>query len=199
AARAALESRGEPGALLPTAGLWVHGYADATGLVSDWLEALVRGFGGRVVVDVPPDPADPARRETRYTDTFRERIAGAVAGTEAVAAEPAEPALALLRAPGTDAEVRAVAARVRALLDQQVSPEAIGIVARRLEPYRGALQAQLHRLGVPFSAIGAGAGPDAATRRAGALARLLEEAGEAPVDCWLAAEAGPRSAPTALG
>src|SRR5690606_21716096 len=74
--------------------------------------------------------------------------------------------------------------------DEGVAPEAIGVVARRLEPYRAALQAQLDRLGVPFSAIGAGAGPGAAARRAGALVRLLEEGGEAPVDCWLAAEAG---------
>jgi hypothetical protein len=189
AARDALESPGaDPAALLPTAGLWLHGYADATGLASDWLEALVRAFGGRVLVDVPPDPAAPERRETSYTIRFRERMAAATGAEEETAAAPAA-ALALLSAPGTDAEVRAVAARARALLDGGVAPEAIGIVARRLEPYRAALQAQLGRLAIPFSALGAGAGPDAAARRAAALARLLEAGAEAAVDDWLAARA----------
>lgn len=189
AARDALEAPGvDPAALLPTAGLWLHGYADATGLASDWLEALVRAFGGRVLVDVPPDPAAPGRREASYTERFRERMTAASAGVEETAPAPAA-ALALLSAPGTDAEVRAVAARVRALLDGGVAPEAIGIVARRLEPYRGALHAQLGRLAIPFSAVGAGAGPDAVARRAAALARLLEAGAEAAVDDWLAARA----------
>jgi len=190
-ARDALQAAEDAQALLPTAGLWVHGYADATGLVSDWLEVLVRTFAGRVLLDLPPDPADPARREERYAGSFRQRMGGATGGEQAVVALADAPALSLLQAPGTDAEVRAVAARVRLLLDRGVAPEAIGIVTRRLEPYRGALHAQLGRLSVPFSAIGGGAGPDASTRRAAALARLLEEGGEAPVDAWLAADAGP--------
>lgn len=189
AARAALQAPGvDPAALLPTAGLWLHGYADATGLASDWLEALVRAFAGRVLLDVPPDPAEPGRPEAVYTDRLRSRMAAATSGVEPLAPAPAA-RLALLRAPGADAEARAVAVRVRALLDGGVAPEAIGVVAPRLEPYRGALPAQLGRLAIPFSGIGAGAGPDAAARRAAALVRLLEAGAEAPVDDWLAARA----------
>lgn len=194
AARDALQAPGvEPAVLLPTAGLWLYGYADATGLASDWLEALVRAFAGRVLLDEPPDPAEPGRRETIYTDRFRLRMAGAADAVERLADAPAA-ALELLEAPGTDAELRAVAVRVRALLDGGVAPEAIGVVAPRLEPYRGALHAQLRRLAIPFSAIGASAGPDAATRRAAALVRLLEAGPGAAVDDWLAARADPEAA-----
>lgn len=178
-----------PGAVLPTAGLWIHGFADATGLVSDWLEALVRAFAGRVVMDLPPDPAEPARQEGSYTASLRERMVGATGRAETLAARAAPAALELLQAPGGDAEARGVALRVRELLDAGVAPEAIAIVARRLEPCRAALTAQLARLGVPFSVVGAGAGPDAATRRAAALAGLLREQAAAPIDTWLAADA----------
>ncbi|MEB2345063.1 MAG: PD-(D/E)XK nuclease family protein [Deltaproteobacteria bacterium] len=178
-----------PAAVLPTAGLWIHGFADATGLVGDWLEALARAFAGRVVVDLPPDPAEPARREEAYTTSLRERMAGAAGRVEALAARAAPAALELLQAPGAEAEARAVALRVRERLDAGVQPEAIGIVARRLEPHRAALAAQLGRLGVPFSVIGAGAGPDASTRRAAALVALLREQAAAPVDTWFAADA----------
>jgi len=174
---------------LPTAALWVHGFADATGLVAEWIEALVRSFAGCVVVDAPPDPAVAERFEDEFPRPFVERM-DLLAAREEVAAPDPGPSLELLRAPGTTSEVRAVAARVRALLDQHARPESIGIVARRLEPYRAALDAQLGRLAIPFSVIGARAGADAGSRRAAALVRLLADCERASTDCWLSADAG---------
>ena len=190
-ARALLEERGPEA--LPTAALWVHGFADATGLVAEWLEALARVLGGAVLIDAPPDPGDPSRCEGAFPEALiaRMRLATEL-GDGVVAGAPAS--LELVRASGTTAEVRAVAARVRALLDAGTAPESIGIVARRLEPWRAALDAQLERLAIPFSAIGAGAGPDAGSRRIAALARLLELDGETPGDTWLDADARPASA-----
>jgi RecB family exonuclease len=195
-AREALETAGARAqALLPTARLWIHGFADATGLVADWLAALVRAFDARVLIDVPPDPSDPGRREARYPADLRARMeaAAGAAAEEAVAGHPA-PRLVLRVAPGSAAEVRAAAQEVRALLDRGVAPESIALVARRLEPYRAALASQLDRLAIPFSGVGVRAGPDAATRRAHALVRLLEEQGAVAVDTWLAADAEPAAA-----
>ncbi len=197
-ARDALHGPGaSPEALLPTAGLWVHGFADATGLVVEWLEALVRAFSGRVVVDVPADPAAPERREDRYAKEFCDRLRDATGGEEAIDAPPgiaAPAAIALLRAPGSAAELRAVAARIRARLDAGDAPESIGIVAPSFEPYRAALAAQLGRLGIPFSCDGVSAGPDAATRRITALGRVLADGAAAPMESWLDADGRPDAA-----
>lgn len=194
-AREALHTPGASAdALLPTAGLWVHGFADATGLVVEWLEALVRAFAGRVVVDVPADPAAPDRREDRYAKDFCDRLRDATGGEEAIEPPPAvaEPAaIELLRAPGSAAELRGVAARIRARLDAGDAPEAIGIVAPSFEAYRAVLAAQLDRLGIPFSCDGVSAGPNAATRRITALGRLLAEGAGAPMESWLDADGRP--------
>ena len=178
---------------LPTTALWIHGFADATGLVSDWIEVLVKRLGARVIVAVPRDPADPARSEGAFSDRFRERLAHAAPVETTDAEACAAPEIELVRAPGSAAEVRAAAMRIRALLDAGTRAESIGLVARRLEPYRVALESQLGRLAVPFSVTGAGAGPDAETRRLAALARLLAEAGATPVDSWLDADMGPHA------
>ena len=48
---------------LPTRALLVHGFADVTGIAADLLLALVRVHGGVVILDRPPDPAEPARED----------------------------------------------------------------------------------------------------------------------------------------
>ena len=187
-------------ALLPTRALWLHGYADATGSVTDWLLALLRALGGRAIVGVPPSPFEAGAREGEFAARFLERLAAVATPAPELAEAPDRPGsqLALLRAPGATAEVRAVATRVRALLDAGTRPESIGIVVRRPETHRVALGAQLARLAIPFSAHGVARSGDAAARRVAALARLLEEDANAPVDVWLAASAGEDVARAAL-
>ena len=46
-------------ALLPSRALFLHGWADVTGVQLDLVETLVRRLGGRIVLDHPPDPAEP--------------------------------------------------------------------------------------------------------------------------------------------
>ena len=179
-------------AAIPTGALWIHGFADATGVVADWLEALMRAFRARVLASVPPDPFDAGAQESEFSAPFLERIAGAAGGQEIAPSEGIPPgSLALLRAPGAVAEVRAVAQRIRALLDAGAAAESIGVVARRLDPYRAALEAQFARLAIPFSAPGAAGSPDARARRLAAAVRVLAEAELTPVDAWLSASAHP--------
>ncbi len=171
--------------LLPARALFLHGWADVTGVQLDLLETLVRRLGGRAVLDHPPDPAD-ARDEgpgPAWTERLRLRLGGTA---EELAATSAPAALDGIEAPGAHAEVRAVAERIRALLDRGVSPESIGIVLREPAPYRHALHAQLGRLGVPFSGNAGSLGP--AGRRIAALLELLERGETCPADRWLDAQ-----------
>ncbi len=158
--------------------IWIHGYADATGLQLDLLEALVKRAGGRALLDHPPDPAAPGAPPA-FTRRLRERLGA----PDAPAAARAPAAPALLRASGAEGEARAVAERIRALLDRGLAPEAVAVVARDLQPYRFALATHLRRLGIPISGGPGFVGPEG--RRARALLALLEEGERAPVDRWL--------------
>ncbi len=58
-ARELLET--DPDVVLPSRAVFVFGFADATGVQTDLIEALVRHCGARVLIDQPPDPDDPTR------------------------------------------------------------------------------------------------------------------------------------------
>jgi hypothetical protein len=183
-ARAALEA--DPEAALPSRAVLVHGYADATGVQADLLLALVRCAGARVIVDWPDNPAEPGSPDpgVRFTERLIENLGGVA--SRAAAEPPPAATPELLRAPGAYAEARAVAERVRRLLDAGSEPERIGIVARSLDPYLAPLRVQLRRLGIPFSGAPGGGGPLAPEgRRLRALLDLLAAGPEAPADRWL--------------
>ena len=171
--------------------IWIHGYADVTGVQLDVLEALVREAGARVVLDHPPDPTQPgaAALDAPFTERLRLRLGG---GTAAVAPRLPEPELALLRASGSHAEARAVAEQIRSALDAGSVPESIAIVARDLTPLRFALSTHLRRLAIPFSGGAGFLGP--AGRRIQALLAWLELGPRTPTDRWLEARANLRGA-----
>jgi PD-(D/E)XK nuclease superfamily len=194
-ARAA-EILGDRPESLPARGLFVHGFADVTGTAGAVLEALVRAHGARVLLDQPPDPADPkGAAAPAFVTPLRERLE-AWSGPACEAAEaPDPPKLVLLEAAGLEAEVRGVAERVRWLLDEGAMPERIGIVARALEPFAVAIRRHLRRLAIPFSgASGTAPIPLPGARVLRALLQLLREGGATPADVWLAASAGGRRA-----
>ncbi len=174
-------------ALLPTRALWIHGFADATGVVADWLETLLRVLGGRVILSRPRVPGEGAAIERRFSRRFYERFAAAGVACE----DPAPPAAALrvVRAAGSDAELRAVGVRIRALLDAGARPEGIGVVGRALEAFRPALRVQFERLGIPFTAPSLRAVGSPGVRRVEALLGLLVQGRDAPVERWLDAHA----------
>lgn len=170
---------------LPARALFLHGWADVTGVQLDLVETLVRAHGARTVLDHPADPADPGDPGPgpRWTERLRVRLGGP---EQALAPTGPEPTLAGVEAPGTHAEARAVALAIRALLDAGLAPESIGIVLREPAPYRHALHAQLGRLGVPFSGSAGSLGP--LGRRVAALLALVELDEACPADRWLDAQ-----------
>jgi hypothetical protein len=177
-------------ALLRTSEVWIHGFAEATGRATDLLLALARAHPTTLLVDEPAEPGAPERTDAGrvFAARLRERFEGAGGRARAQSvSEPVPPPRALLAAPGAAAEVRAVAGRVRALLDDdpELAPERIAIVARQLGPYAHALRAHLGRLGIPFSGVDATVASGSGARRAAALTALLEEGEACGADRWV--------------
>jgi hypothetical protein len=180
----------DPDAALPARAVFVHGFADATGLRAELIEELVRRRHACVLIDEPPDPLLPAEADAggRFTKRLRERLS--LIARERAAEAPGLPKVALecVEAARPDGEVREVAARVRAALDAGARPEQIGVVARDLASFRALLRRHFGRLGIPFSGgREGGAGPR--LRHLRALEALLREQAECRVERWLDARA----------
>lgn len=192
-ARERLEA--DPDVALPARAVYVHGFADATGTQADLIEALVRLCGARVLIDRPPDPGAAAEGgvagaplpDAAFGARFRERVMAACGEAVSLVPPAPPPHVERIRAPGPYAEVRAVATRLRQLLDAGAAPERIAVVARDLEAYVLPLRQQLGRLGIPFSGLGAKGPASAATRRIEALLELLEQGADASAERWLGA------------
>jgi len=181
--------RADPERALPSRAVLIHGFADATGVATDLIEALLRQREAWVYLDQPPDPVEHSRPDLgiAFSERFLERLRG-VATPEPTAASATAPSTPVMfRAPGAHAEVREVARRIRRLLDDDAPPERIGVVARDLGPYALPVQVHFPRLGIPFSALGAAGSVDATARRVRALADLLRRGNQAPADSWLSA------------
>lgn len=175
-----------PEGLVTAGAIWVHGFSDATGVQAELLELLVRRCGAWVLLDRPPDPAQPGRDlGSAFGDRFAARMQGAAAEVEAREDPGGLPRVEALHAPGLQAEVRAVAGRIRSLLDAGACPERVAVVARRLDPYRAPLRTHLRRLGVPFSGVGAHGPPGPERRRLVLLLGLLEQRERTPTERWL--------------
>ncbi len=177
----------EPDLRLPARAVWVHGFADATGVRAELIESLVRHRGARVLLDEPPHPADPAQPDPgrRFTARLRDRLEGIAPVALAPEDSPPRAQLVAIEAPGAHAEVRAVTEQIRGDLDAGVPAERIGVVARDLAAYRAPLRAHFERLGVPFSGVGEPAPSGPLARRVRALLDLLQEGPRVGVDRWL--------------
>ena len=179
--------RTQPDLDLSSSGFHIFGFADATGVATDLIEAVLLRFGGTVYLDHAPDPTDPTTEDPSFE--FSRRFATRLTdlgqlGQEATAAsEP--PEIDLIAALGGQAEVRDIGWRIRRLIDDGVQPERIGIVARRLEPYRSALRTHLSRLGIPFSALSTTGPLLPRGRRIRALLEILNQRQRVRLERWL--------------
>ncbi|HVG08389.1 MAG TPA: PD-(D/E)XK nuclease family protein [Thermoanaerobaculia bacterium] len=178
--------------VLPARAVLIHGFADATGVAADLLQSLLRRRQAVLVLDRPP-----AWQGEGVESAFTERLAARLSPVAQIEEAPpppladvAPPRVERFQAPGTGAETREVARRIRALLDSGARPEGIGIVARDLTAYRLPLSRHLRRLGVPFSALGTRGALGPAGRGVRAFLELLRRGEDVPADRWLDAVAG---------
>ena len=86
---AAERLREDPDRLLPSRALYVHGFADATGLALDLLEAALRSAPGGLLLVLPRDPARPTACDVgaEFARPLRERMAGLPGGVVACSDE----------------------------------------------------------------------------------------------------------------
>ena len=184
--RAAELVRGGAPATFRPGAVHVYGFADATGVATDLIEALLDRHPTTLYLDRPADPAEPDGEPAGalFGRRFRERLRDHAPARAETVDEPPAPRVDAFRALGAGAEAREVARRLRALLDAGARPERLGVVGRRLDGYLSPLRVQLQRYGVPFSGLGAQGPVTPAGRTVGALLDLLLLGGRAPVERW---------------
>jgi hypothetical protein len=167
-------------------GILIHGFADATGVVTDFLEALLRHPNALTLLDRPRDPARADRPDLgiEFSRPFGLRL-GESAKLPEAEADP--PQVSAFCAPGARAEAREVARRLRALLggENPPVPESVAIVARSLDRHFLDLTESLDEYGVPWRAPQATGSVDPARRRLMSLVELLRRGVSLPVDRWL--------------
>ena len=198
--RAAAEVLREGTVCFPTRACLVHGFADVTGVVADVLMAIIGATGALVLIDRPTDPAKPEVEDSGvvYLDRLETTLGGLPREIDPGEVEP--PGTDLVAAPDVESEARRAAEWARGCIAAGAIPEDIGIVARRFDTLATPLRRHLHRLGVPFSGVGAEV-PGGRTRtRMQRLADLLRRGGEAEVELWFdLADSSPDGAAVLLG
>ncbi len=192
--RAAEELAASPETALPARAILLHGFVTAAGAAGDLLLALLRRPGALLVLDRPAAPGALGAGVVAApgaTARLAELAAGVAAPRPWQRQGGAKVRLAASTAIGVEAEARAVAGRLRRLLDggdeasPAPAPESLAVVGRDLGPYRVALRRHLRRLGVPFSGVGERGGALPSGRRAAAVLDLLHRGVEATADRWL--------------
>lgn len=163
----------DPARALPARAILIHGFADATGVATDLLEALVQHGGAKIFFDFPPDPAQPVREvptqtfaqegvasagavrsfDCAWSEPLRARLSGVAGRVNFEAATPGSQStqIRVFQACGALEEVREMARRIRQSLDGGAVPEKIAIVARDFEAYAALLRSELLAAGIPFS------------------------------------------------
>jgi RecB family exonuclease len=178
---------------LPASAILVHGFADLTGLVADFLEAVTRALPTVVLIDRPSRPGDGGRDEPGLR--FLERLEARFSAFVRVEAdsEQAPPRVLLTAAADVEAEARWVAERVRALLDEGKAAEEIGIVARNFDGLSYPLRRHLRRLAVPWSGVGESVAGGGCRRDVLRLIEVLHAGPATPVDLWIEGREEPAS------
>lgn len=213
--------RADRGRNSPGRAVLIHGFADAPGLATEFLRAILSCTDSAIFLDVPPDPAragdaatPDASPSAAHVRRFARRLgldlpplsAGgtpaplSAGGTPALLSAGGTPALLsssvlpdLVVAAGIEGEVREAAVRIRGLLDGGVAPEEIGVVVRRLDDYAAPIRRLFTAFGIPFSGGRAPAGSSPAARRIRALLETLRLGRQTPCDLWIPlADAGAR-------
>lgn len=165
----------------------VHGFAEATGVVTDLLEALLRVYGGSLVLDRPHDPFTSGRLagDGKFTKRLLERLQGASSSLHDGPGGGTPPRPRLIVAVRPEVEIEEVAHRALDLIAQGGVPEEIGVVMRDPAAYRLTLRRRFETLGLPFSTAGLTGTSLPHRRRLTSLLALLEEGERLPVDRWL--------------
>jgi len=170
---------------LPSSAVLIHGFADVTGLVADFLESLMRTYPTAILIDRPDRPGMSGRLEPglRFLERLESRFSNLDHDEDQATAVPAQ--VLLTEGGDVESEARWVAERARALIDEGVTAEEIGIVARLFDGLAYPLRRHLRRLGVPFSGVGEMVAGGGGRRDVLRLIEVLSAGPATPVDLWI--------------
>ena len=176
--------------VLPTSAVFIHGFADLTGLVGDFLETLSTSFPTAVLIDQPGRPDGSGRVEpgTAFLTRMESRFNSLDQEEDEKSQRP--PDLSITQAGEVESEMRWVAERARALIDDGVIPEEIGIVARQFDGLAYPLRRHLRRLGVSHSGVGEGVAGGGCRQAVIGLTEILRAGPRTPVDLWIESRPG---------
>lgn len=177
-AEAAESLAGNPDRALPAAAVFIHGFADATGVASDLLAALVRQSPTTAILLDPWDLDGKSRATWRFGRRLAERLQG-LAPVERSEIPPKPARLTLFAAADPARETRAAVALLGASLASGERPEELALVLRDPAPYRALLAREIDRQALPAS--GSEGPPSPFGRRARGLLQLIERRGDASV------------------
>ncbi|MEO8197750.1 MAG: PD-(D/E)XK nuclease family protein [Thermoanaerobaculia bacterium] len=166
----------DPDCALPATTLFVHGFADATGVASDLLTELVRQRPAIAILLDPWDLDGTSRVTWRFGRRLAERLAG-IAAVEPLDVPPAPARLRLYSAADPARETRAAIGLLAARVGAGERPEEIAFVARDPAPFGSLLAREIDRQALPASGSDGPASPLA--RRARGLLELIERQGDA--------------------
>lgn len=186
-----LQHKGEE--LLPSEGVFIHGFADVTGVVADFFESLIRVLPTALLIDQPgrPDGGELAQPGVAFLGRLVGRFDRPDRHQDDSQKTPA-PEIDLAQGGELESEMRWVAERARALIGAGSVPEEIGIVARQYEGLAYPLRRHLRRLGVPHSGIGERVAGGGCRQAVLGVAEVLRAGPSTPVDLWIESWAGGR-------
>ena len=174
--------------------VWIYGFADVTGQSQALVRALWQHHG-KLIVDLPPDPAFAGEdRGARFARRFVQRVCAAElpATGEGIDTETENPNFArsaskreFFHTSGRSDEVREVAHRIRKLLASGTPAENVGVVVRQYGAYASHIRNWFPTLGVPFRAPAPPAGFFPDHRRLRAALEVLQLGAGTTLDRWL--------------
>ncbi|MEO7794213.1 MAG: PD-(D/E)XK nuclease family protein [Thermoanaerobaculia bacterium] len=159
----------------PASTLFVHGFADATGVASDLLAEIVRQRETTAILLEPWDLDGESRGSWRFGRRLSERLQG-VADYERIDSETAPARLRYFAASDPPREARAAVGLLAAQISTGERPEELAIVFRDPAPYSALLAREIDRQAFPAS--GTEGPPSPLARRARGLLELIERQGD---------------------
>ncbi|MFT7617308.1 MAG: RecB family exonuclease [Planctomycetota bacterium] len=131
----------------------VFGFSDAPGRTTEFLRDLLGRFDGHYYLDLPPEITD-SQAESKGAVFAREFAQGLGFTKDEVDSQETKRLLPAqwqgFSAVGTEAEIREVAGRVAALVDDGCDPCKIGIVVRDMHTFLPAIRVQFEAFAIPF-------------------------------------------------
>ena len=162
--------------------VWIVGFADATGMLTLFLEALQRSSNCTVYWDATQACVQASSQAggARFGRALREAL-----GVHAQSLPATQQLPRLVRASTRGVEARLLATDIHAALQRGVQPEQIALVVRTHDAHSSRLGQALRELGIPVASTDMRR--DAATRPLLALADVWERGGSAGLKNWCSA------------